>query len=128
MSLKEGVSKFQIHKKSEKAKCENYRPISLLSNISKIFEQVIYERLDNFLTSSEIIYKFQFGFCKKYSTNHAFLSMVEQICKALGQKKFSCGVFIVLEKTFVTVNHQIVLSKLHHYGIRWVANKNFCYS
>ena len=56
MPLKEGVfpsfSKkadvCPIHKKSEKTKCENYRPISLLSNISKIFEQVIYERLDNF--------------------------------------------------------------------------------
>ena len=97
-----------IHKKSEKTKCENYRPISLLSNISKIFERVMYDRLDNFLTSLEIIYKFQFGFRKTYSTNHALLSIVEQIRNAL-------GVFIDLEKAFDTVNHHILLSKLHHY-------------
>ena len=114
-----------IHKKSEKTKCENYRPISLLSNISKIFERVMYDRLDNFLTSLEIIYKFQFGFRKTYSTNHALLSIVEQIRNALDKKMFSCGVFIDLEKAFDTVNHHILLSKLHHYGIRGVANKWF---
>ena len=106
-------------------KCENYRPISLLSNISKIFERVMYDRLDNFLTSLEIIYKFQFGFRKTYSTNHALLSIVEQIRNALDRKMFSCGVFIDLEKAFDTVNHHILLSKLHHYGIRGVANKWF---
>ena len=104
-----------IHKKSEKTKCENYRPISLLSNISKIFERVMYDRLDNFLTSLEIIYKFQFGFRKTYSTNHALLSIVEQIRNALDKKMFSCGVFIGLAKAFDTVNHHILLSKLHHY-------------
>ena len=79
MSLKEGVfpsllkeaDVCPIHKKNEISKCENYQPISLLSNISKIFERVMYSRLDNFLTTSEIIYKFQFGFRKQYSTNHA---------------------------------------------------------
>ena len=133
MSLKEGVfpslnkeaDVCPIHKKNEKTKCENYRPISLLSNISKIFERVIYDRLDNFLTSSEIIYKFQFGFHKQYSTNHALLSIVEVIRNALDKKMFTCGVFIDLEKAFDTVNHQILLSKLYHYGIRGVANKWF---
>ena len=133
MSIKEGVfpsfckeaDVCPIHKKSEKTKCENYRPISLLSNISKIFERVMYDRLDNFLTSLEIIYKFQFGFRKTYSTNHALLSIVEQIRNALDKKMFSCGVFIDLEKAFDTVNHHILLSKLHHYGIRGVANKWF---
>ena len=110
---------------SEKTKCENYRPTSLLSNISKIFEQVIYERLDNFLTSPEIIHKFQFGFRKKYSTNLVLLSIVEPIRNALDKKMFSCGVFIDLEKAFDAVNHPIVLSKLHHYGIRGLADKCF---
>ena len=77
------------------------------------------------LTSSEIICKFQFGFCKKYSTNHVLLSIVDPIRNALDKEMFSCGVFIDLEKAFDTVNHQIVLSKLHHYGIRWVATKCF---
>ena len=114
-----------IHKKDEKYRCENYRPISLLPNISKIFERVMYSRLDNFLNMSEIIYKFQFGFRKNYSTNHALLSIIEQIRGALDKNMFTCSVFIDLEKAFDTVNHQILVSKLNHYGIRGVTNKWF---
>ena len=124
-SLNKEADVCPIHKKNEKDKCENYRPISLLSNISKIFERIMYNRLDNFLDMSDILYKFQFGFRKNYSTNHALLSIVEQITAALDKKMFTCGVFIDLEKAFDTVNHQIILSKLHHYGIRGVANKWF---
>ena len=83
----------------------------------------MYNRLDNFLSTSEIIYKFQFGFRKQYSTNHALLSIIEQIRTALDNNTFSCGVFIDLEKAFDTVNHQILLTKLYHYEIRGVANK-----
>ena len=133
MSLLEGVfptlnkdaDVCPIHKKNEKTKCENYRPISLLSNTSKIFERVIYTRLESFLNTSEIIYKFQFGFRKNYSTNHALLSIVEQIRASLDKKMFACGIFIDLEKAFDTVNHHILLSKLYHYGVRGVANKWF---
>ena len=124
-SLNKEADVCPIHKKGEKHKCENYRPISLLSNISKIFERVMYSRLDKFLDLSEIIYKFQFGFRKNYSTNHALLSIVEQIRSGLDKNMFTCGVFIDLEKAFDTVNHQILISKLYHYGIRGVANKWF---
>ena len=124
-SLNKEADVCPIHKKNDKTKCENYRPISLLPNISKIFELVMYNRLDNFLNSAEIIYKFQFGFRKQYSTNHALLSIVEQIRNALDKKMFTCGVFIDLEKAFDTVNHDIILSKLYHYDVRGVANKWF---
>ena len=105
-----------IHKKDERTKGENYRPISLLPNISKIFERIMFTRLDSFLDSSEIIYKYQFGFRKHYSTNHARLSIAEQIRNSLDKKMFTCGIFIDLEKAFETVKHQILLSKLYHYG------------
>ena len=82
-------------------------------------------RLESFLDSSDILYKFQFGFRKSYSTNHALLSIVEQIRTSLDKKMFACGVFIDLEKAFDTVNHHILLSKLNHHGIRGVANKWF---
>ena len=85
----------------------------------------MYSRLDYFLTTSEIIYKFQFGFRKQYSANHALLSIVEQILKALDRKMITCGFFIDLEKAFGTVNYEIRLSKLKHYGIRGVTNKWF---
>ena len=122
-SLNKEADVCPIHKKDEKNRCENYRPISLLPNISKNFERVMYSRLEKFSDLSETIYKFQFGFRKNYSTNHALLSIVEQIRSALDKRMFTCGVFIDLEKAFDTVNHEILLSKINHYGIRGVANK-----
>ena len=106
-------------------RCENYRPISLLSNVSKIFERIMYSRLEDFLKSTDVLYEFQFGFRKQYSTNHALLSIVEKIRSALDKNMYSCGVFIDLEKAFDTVNHRILLSKLYHYGIRGNANSWF---
>ena len=112
-----------INKKGDKTHCENYRPISLLSNISKLFERVMYVRIEHFLKSSDILYKF--GFRRQHSTNHALLSIVEKIRSSLDKKMYTCGVFIDLEKAFDTVNQKIILSKLNHYGIRGTANPWF---
>ena len=79
MSLCEGVfpsllkfaSICPIFKKGEKSKCKIYRPISFLSNISKIFERVMYNRVEQFLICSNQFYDRQFGFRSKHSTNHA---------------------------------------------------------
>ena len=111
-----------IFKKGDKFKCENYRPISLLSNVSKIFERIMYNRLENFLNETSQLYELQFGFRKRYSTNHALLSITEKIRESMDNKLFSCGVFIDLEKAFDTVNHDILLGKLEYYGIRGIAN------
>ena len=78
----------------------------------------MYSRLEDFLKSTDVLYKFQFGFRKQYSTNHALLSIVEKIRSALDKNMYSCRVFIDLGKAFDTVNHRILLSKLYHYGIR----------
>ena len=71
-------------------------------------------RLEEFLKSSEVFYKYQFGFRKHYSTNHVLISNVEKIHDALDKNMYTCGVFIGLEKVFDTVNHQILISKLYH--------------
>ena len=107
-----------IYKKNDKNKCENYRPISLLSNLSKIFERTMHTRLYEFIENSGQFYDKQFGFRKKYSTNHALLNIVEGIRENLDNKTFACGVFIDLEKAFDTVNHQILLKKLEHWNKR----------
>ena len=116
MSFKEGIfpnlnkiaTLCPIFKKGDKTHCENYRPISLLSNISKLSESVMYVQLENFLMSLDILYKYQFGFRKQHSTNHTLLSIVEKIRSSLDKKMYTCGVFIDLEKAFDTVNHKIL--------------------
>ena len=105
--------------------CANYRPISLLSNINKIIEKIMHERLYNFLSIHNCIYENQFGFRRNHSTNHALISLTEHIRDALDNNSISCGVFIDLQKAFDTVDHTILLKKLDHYGIRGSANDWF---
>ena len=68
------------------------------------------------------LYERQFGFRKKHSTNHAILSILEDIKNNLDINNFVCGVFIDLEKAFDTVNHDILIRKLDFYGIRGTSN------
>jgi len=83
----------------------------------------MFNRIERFLDDHNLIYKYQYGFRKNYSTNHALLSIVEEINKSLDNKSFACGVFVDLQKAFDTVDHKILQSKLAHYGINGFANK-----
>ena len=96
----------------------NYRPISLLSNIEKIYEKMMYSRLIGFLNQSKQIYSRQFGFRKGHSTVDTLINIVERIRVTLDKSEFACGVFVDLQKAFDTVDHEILLLKLSHYGIR----------
>ena len=96
----------------------NYRPISLLSNIEKIYEKAMHLRLIGFLEGQNLIYARQFGFRKGHSTVHALIDIVERVRKCLDNGEFACGVFVDLQKAFDTVDHKILIFKLDHYGIR----------
>ena len=81
----------------------------------------MYERLYNFLVKYEILYSLQFGFRAYHSINHALVSLTEAIKNSLDNRKFGCGIFLDLQKAFDTVNHDILLMKLEHYGIRGIS-------
>ena len=89
-----------LFKKGSKLSCGNYRPISLISNISKLLEKLMYSRLYNFLNTYNCLSELQFGFRAKHSTSHALVSITETIREALDTGNFACGVFIDLQKTF----------------------------
>ena len=101
-----------IFKNDDPALCNNYRPISLLSNISKIFEKIIHARLSVFLSTNNILNEKQFGFRNQHSTNHDLIEITEKNKKGCDSGKFVCRVFLDFQKAFDTVNRDILLKKL----------------
>ena len=114
-----------VHKKDFKLDCNNYRSISLLPNIEKILEKLVYNRITKILNDNNLIYPPQFGFQHNYSTNRALINLIEDIRRNLDEGKVGCGIFVDLQNAFDTVDDNILLAKLDHYGIRGVANDWF---
>ena len=114
-----------VFKKGSKLLTSNYRPISLLSNLNKIFEKIMFNRVNTFLEKNECLYQLQFGFRGKHSTNHALINIIDTISEALDKNKVACGIFVDFQKAFDTVNHEILIKKLSHYGIRGNINNWF---
>ena len=114
-----------IYKNGPKNILGNYRPISLLSTFSKIFEKLMKKSLLNFLESRSIITPEQFGFRQSLSTFHPLKILSENIYSALDSQHSLLGIFIDFCKAFDTVRHDILLKKLKHYGIRGVIHDWF---
>ena len=98
----------------------NFRPISLLSIFDKIIEKIIHSKLYMFLEANNILFNQQFRFRKNNSTTYALIQITERIKESIDNGKYSCGLFVDLRKAFDTVNHEILLLKLEHYGIRGI--------
>ena len=88
-------------------------------------KKIVHSRVYSFLEDLNCIYFLQFGFRKTHSTNHALVEITEAVRQALDNKKIACRIFVDLQKAFDTVNHDILVAKLEHYGIRGSAYKWF---
>ena len=102
-----------LYKIGDKTEPDNYRPISLLSCISKLFEKLNFKRIANFAAKNNLIDKHQFGFRSNHSCTHAILSITDFFCESIDNKKFGYSCFIDLKKAFDTVDRKILLDKLY---------------
>ena len=108
-----------LFKKGDKELIDNYRPISLLPVISKIYERVLFNQLMTIFTGNDLFHGSQYGYRSNHSTQLAALELVDRVTKALESKdsEHSLAVFMDLSKAFDTIDHEILLQKLSHYGL-----------
>ena len=117
-SLMKTSKTIPLFKKKSKLDPGNYRPISLLSIFSKILERLMHKRVYSYLTKFNVFFELQFGFRNNHSTTMALIEIIDNIRENLDHGTSVLGIFLDLSKAFDLVNHDKLLYKLSHYGIR----------
>ena len=106
-----------IYKKGDVSLLSNYRPISLLPTLSKIFERVIYNQLYNYFVDNSLLTEYQFGFRVKHSTELATIRLLDYINKEMDKKHTPVNIYLDLSKAFDTINFEVLLYKMIYYGV-----------
>ena len=114
-----------LYKAEKHCDPSNYRPISLLNCFDKIFEKLINRQLKDYLKRFDLLYEYQYAFREGFSTDLALLEFNDYVKKEIDMGNYVMTLFIDLKKAFDTVNHQILLKKMEHYGIRGLCNSFF---
>ena len=105
-----------VHKKKSKLSKENYRPISILPNISKVYERCLYDQMSNFF--EDIFSKYQCGFRKGYSAQHCLLVMIEKWKRIVDYGGVFGALLTDLSKAFDCIPHDLFIAKLEAYGFQ----------
>ena len=103
-----------IFKKSDSTTTKNYRPISVLPSVSKVFERLMQKQILTYI--EQYLSPFLCGYRKGYSTQTALIALLEKWKYTLDNKNFSGAVLMDLSKAFDTINHELLIAKLHAYG------------
>lgn len=99
-----------VHKGNAKNDPNNYRPISIISVVSKVFERIVYNQLYDYLTSNDLLNKYQSGFRTMHSTVTALLDATTDWYLNIDQGLLTSVIFLDLKKAFDTVDHKILQS------------------
>ena len=110
-----------LYKADDPYSFNNYRPVSLLCVLSKVFEKVMYDRLLEFLENHKLLFSGQFGFRRLHSLYMALMILMDKFISSLDKGETVIGLFLDFSKAFDTVDHEILLQKLFHYGVRGCA-------